>query len=127
MSRFLLEKLGLVVSCLLILDFCLSDATGQTPKYHIPARFVTLIPKEFPAAQTNPNKRKSATAFAPPPYGAAQKAAGASNPAKRRSLLGDVGGGTGDALDDMLTEIGDFTAQSGPLDNFDQLDLDFAA
>jgi hypothetical protein len=32
------------------------------PKYHIPARFVTLIPREFPAAQTNSKKRKSITA-----------------------------------------------------------------
>ncbi|CAB9509276.1 expressed unknown protein [Seminavis robusta] len=38
-----------------------ADHTGVLPKYHIPARFVTLIPREFPAAQTNSKKRKSAT------------------------------------------------------------------
>lgn len=40
----------------------LLDATGQVPQYHIPARFVTLIPREFPASQENSgkqNKRKS--------------------------------------------------------------------
>jgi hypothetical protein len=40
------------------------DATGQVPKYHIPARFATLIPKEFPAssapAAPATNKRKGA-------------------------------------------------------------------
>ena len=88
---------------------------------------MTLIPKEFPAAQTNPNKRKSTTALVPPPYGGGQQpGAAGSNQAKRRSLLGDVGGGSGDALEDMLNEMGDFPTQVGPLDNFDQLDLDFA-
>lgn len=38
------------------------DATGQVPKYHIPARFVTSIPREFPASEdpaTQKTKRKS--------------------------------------------------------------------
>eukprot|EP00980_Cylindrotheca_fusiformis_P001141 scaffold319_cov97-Cylindrotheca_fusiformis.AAC.1 len=33
------------------------DATGQVPQYHIPARFVTLIPREFPASQENSGKQ----------------------------------------------------------------------
>lgn len=42
------------------------DAKGLMPKYHIPARFVTLIPRELPAAQpagttAKANKRKSTT------------------------------------------------------------------
>ena len=35
------------------------DASGVLPKYHIPARFVTLIPREFPAAQTNNNNNNN--------------------------------------------------------------------
>lgn len=41
------------------------DVVGQVPKYHIPARFVTLIPREFPASQgnnpSNSNRRTSST------------------------------------------------------------------
>ena len=37
------------------------DQTGMIPTYHIPARFVTLIPREFPSSQppAKNNKRKS--------------------------------------------------------------------
>jgi hypothetical protein len=38
-----------------------TNKQGKLPHYHIPARFVTLIPREFPASQTNPKKRKSST------------------------------------------------------------------
>jgi hypothetical protein len=44
----------------------LLDPTGALPKYHIPARFVTLIPREFPASQTNSKKRKSVTSAQAP-------------------------------------------------------------
>ena len=42
------------------------DPTGALPKYHIPARFVTLIPREFPASQTTSKKRKSFTSAQAP-------------------------------------------------------------
>lgn len=37
------------------------DEAGVIPTYHIPARFVTLIPREFPSSQppSKSNKRKS--------------------------------------------------------------------
>ena len=121
-SCFIISGLTMVVVIRGFIMFIITllDATGQTPKYHIPARFVTLIPREFPAAQTNSNKRKSATAFVPPPYGGgAQQASAAANPAKRRSLLGDVRGSSGNALDDMLNEMGDFqNLQSGFSDSY---------
>jgi SGF29 tudor-like domain len=39
------------------------DETGVIPKYHIPARFVTLIPREFPSAQppSASNKKRKST------------------------------------------------------------------
>lgn len=42
-----------------------ADATGKMPHYHIPARFVTLIPREFPAAQTQKKKRSPPVALPP--------------------------------------------------------------
>jgi len=33
------------------------DPTGKVPQYHIPARFVTLIPREFPASQESSSKQ----------------------------------------------------------------------
>ena len=71
------------------------DETGVIPKYHIPARFVTLIPRELPSAQ---------------PPSASNK--------KRKS----AGGGSGSATkqqkpDDFLSF--DFEG------NFESLDLDF--
>lgn len=76
------------------------DAMGTIPKYHIPARFVTLIPREFPSSQppttanpTNNNKRKSQI----------------STPEKNTKQQ---------RMDDFL----DFDDFDG---NFDSLDLDF--
>lgn len=51
------------------------DETGVIPKYHIPARFVSLIPKEFPSSEpptaNKSNKRKSASS---PPGNAPKQA-----------------------------------------------------
>jgi hypothetical protein len=89
------------------------DATGQVAKYHIPARFVTLIPREFSASQAsmaaNKNKRKGAP-LTP-----------GSTPGKREKkdddfLLMDFEGGDFDALDL------DFDA---PLEDDEEADADF--
>ena len=37
------------------------DVDGVIPQRHIPARFVTLIPREFPASHTHRKKRKSSS------------------------------------------------------------------
>jgi len=37
------------------------DATGAIPQRHIPARFVTLIPREFPGSQVQSNKPKKSS------------------------------------------------------------------
>lgn len=74
------------------------DATGQVPKFHIPARFVTLVPRELPAAQVPGSGAKSG---------------------KRKSLSSPGHGGTPkmQKTDDFMSF--DFDG------NFDALDLDF--
>ena len=76
------------------------DATGQVAKYHIPARFVTQIPREFPASQANTAANKNKRKGGPLPA--------ASNPAKREKPTQD-----------------DFLEMSFSSGNFDSLDLDF--
>jgi hypothetical protein len=110
--------------------------TGQTPTYHIPARFVTLIPRSFPAAQANTApktnaKRKSAPGSlpsidggggGPPGFGPGSEG---NKRGRQMSLSSIMPTSSDDALNDMLSEMEDFPTTSGPLDNFDQLDLDF--
>lgn len=43
------------------------DHTGAIPKCHIPARFVTVIPREFPGAQTTSKKRRGSFSLAGAP------------------------------------------------------------
>ena len=77
------------------------DETGTIPKYHIPARFVSLIPKEFPSSQpptvNKSNKRKSSTTTTHTPE----------NRNKQKKVTDD------------LMDFDDFDG------NFDALDLDF--
>mmetsp|Transcript_25593 Transcript_25593/g.37810 ORF Transcript_25593/g.37810 Transcript_25593/m.37810 type:complete len:600 (+) Transcript_25593:51-1850(+) len=97
--------------------------TGKMPQYHIPARFVTLIPKEFPAAQ-NPNKKRKASTTAsslasqltnPKPNKRAnnQQTPSKTNSSQQRHKRDES---SDSALNDMLDEIayGDLT-----MDNFD--------
>lgn len=51
------------------------DQGGSLPQFHIPARFVTLIPREFPAAQTT-KKKKSSKASAVLPVASPGEAVG---------------------------------------------------
>jgi hypothetical protein len=81
------------------------DVTGQVPKYHIPARFVTLIPREFPASQSSKTTNKRKASLLP-----------GANPAKRAKQ-------DDDPLGDMFSDM-DFQGGES-LDNFDALDLDF--
>ena len=77
----------------------IADVTGQVPQYHIPARFVTLIPREFPASQAN---------------------AGANKKRKSTSQPGSASSKQKTQQDDFLAfDFGD------GLGNFDALDLDF--
>jgi len=97
--------------------------TGKMPQYHIPARFVTLIPKEFPAAQ-NPNKKRKASTAAsslasqlanPKP---SKRANNQQTPSKTKTSqqMHKRDESSDSALNNMLDEIayGDLT-----LDNFD--------
>jgi SGF29 tudor-like domain len=92
--------------------------TGKMPQYHIPGRFVTLIPREFPGAVQNQKKRK---ASAPP---MALPMSGGIKGAKRSGIVKHKRGPSSDsAFNDMLEEIpyGDI---GGDLD-LDQFELEF--
>jgi len=111
---------------IIVVQFDGEDAdpvTGNFPSYHIPARFVTLIPREFPASQsgrnsaggtktsgasvsTSGNKRKSSTSSS-------------GNTTKRRSSSADPG--NAGFLDALSMDLGGGDGLGG----FDELDLDF--
>jgi hypothetical protein len=78
------------------------DHTGAIPKCHVPARFVTVIPREFPGAQTTSKKHRGSNSSTGPH----------SNSNGPQSL--EKGG---DPLDSMLMF-------DGPLDGFEDLDFD---
>ena len=82
-----------------------ADETGSIPRCHIPARFVTLIPKEFPGAQPQPKNKPTKSSNSK----ASASTAAADNLAADGALdvLGDI------PFDDMAG-----------LDNFDELDFD---
>ncbi|KAI2511495.1 SGF29 tudor-like domain [Fragilaria crotonensis] len=97
--------------------------TGKMPHYHIPARFVTLIPREFPGASQNPKKRKSATSASIIPGSEVGKGGkrGSSNSV---SVAKHKRGPSSDsALNDMLDEI-DYGDINEELD-LDQFELEF--
>lgn len=65
------------------------DHTGSPPKCHIPARFVTLIPREFPSFQDKATRRQSTTAAAPP-AASGQTFAGFADPLNNLDLTLDA-------------------------------------
>ena len=90
------------------------DASGQLPKYHIPARFVTLIPREFPAAQAGNKKRKSVTAAQAP-------AAAIDTPSSVKSIKSiNSFGLQDDALGGMVNDMGldDLQMSTDSLEDF---------
>mmetsp|Transcript_7902 Transcript_7902/g.19419 ORF Transcript_7902/g.19419 Transcript_7902/m.19419 type:complete len:632 (+) Transcript_7902:134-2029(+) len=110
---------------IIVVQFDGEDAdpfTGQFPSYHIPARFVILIPREFPASQIG-----RAAAGTKATSASSASTAVATN--KRKSSTGSAGsskrrqsaGSSGDA--GFLDISMDFGA--GGLGGFDDLDLDF--
>jgi len=68
------------------------DATGSVKQYHIPARFVTLIPREFPASN-HPNKKKSSAVTL-------QRRRSSTKPSSHKR-----GESSDSALDDMLDQF----------------------
>ena len=95
------------------------DATGQIPKCHIPARFVVIIPREFPASQPSSSgkKRKDSSQHGSTASKKSATAAAASNAMVQSvpaSLLDDTLN-----LDDM-----NFEGALQGLDGFDDLDFD---
>lgn len=100
------------------------DPTGVLPKYHIPARFVTLIPREFPAAQTNSKKRKSVTAVQASLLPNAANTMGSSQSVKRDSFTAE-GLMTDDGLGGMVNGM-NFDDLNMSTDSLDDFGFDFS-
>lgn len=92
--------------------------TGKMPQYHIPGRFVTLIPREFPGAAQNQKKRKATAPPMAPPMSGGIKGAKRSGSVKHKR-----GPSSDSALNDMLEEI-PYSDIGGDLD-LDPFELEF--
>jgi len=100
--------------------FSPADETGVLPKHHIPARFVTLIPREFEASLANNKKRKSLTS--------AQPSLLPNNASNKRQSLTDGGSGIGggdDVMDGMVTGMG-FDDLNMSADSLEDFGFDFS-
>ena len=81
------------------------DESGNLPKYHIPARFVTLIPREFPASNNTSKKKRTI------------------EPIKRNVKKHKREGSSDSALNEMISEMAYGDNPNSDLD-LDQFDLD---
>lgn len=112
---------------IIVVQFDGEDAdlmTGQFPSYHIPARFVILIPREFSASQSGRNggggggaKSSSASMGTSSSNKRRSTSVSSGNSNKRRSSSAADSGGF---LDSLSMDLGD-----NGLGGFDDLDLDF--
>ena len=93
-----------------------ADETGSIPRCHIPARFVTLIPREFPGAQA-PNKKRRPSLESPSNAKTTKTAAfGVTAPSAKPSAP---------EMEDALNALGDMPFDEMPgLGDFDELDFD---
>jgi hypothetical protein len=91
------------------------DATGAIPKCHIPARFVTMIPSEFPGVKVDTSKSKS-------------KKAGATSKAPSIPLLPDTKAtmAAANSSEDFLDTLSElkFEDEMAGFDGFEDLDFD---
>lgn len=111
------------------------DQGGALPQHHIPARFVTLIPREFPSAQITKKKRN------PPASSSTTLESGSSEPTTSKAKRGSVvrerkssgtnkakGGAdhkpgvSDDTLNDMLSEMAYEFGETDELNNFEKMD-----
>lgn len=103
------------------------DDTNNVPQRHIPARFVTLIPREFPAAQVNRKKRRSSSAplaGQPPtsakPHGHGQSQQESSLPlvsSRKGSVSAPATTSKGDRNGDPASASGGMDVRGGELDD----------
>lgn len=99
------------------------DPSGDLPKWHIPARFVTLIPKEFPSSQATGSKqgskKRASTSSAAPKLNdkaaPKRKNSRGSNSSDARKRLNSADS-SDSALNNMITELAG---------GMDEDDLDF--
>lgn len=82
-----------------------------------------MIPREFPASQTNSKKRRASTKDVPLPSAKNAKTSGGKNNKNKKN--NNVNGG--DALDSMIGEMGyaDLVSNDS-LDDLGQFDFDFS-
>ena len=90
--------------------------TGLIPQCHIPARFVTLIPREFPASQANNNSTTTTTTTKVRMTNSRKRKASAVVQSAAAAMLDDPMNGV---LDDMT-----FDGGLPGLEGFDDLDFD---
>jgi len=109
---------------IIVVQFDGEDAdpyTGQFPSYHIPARFVTLIPREFPASQsggaTTGRKATSASTTSASTTSKRKASSASSTGSSKRRQSAASAADTG--FLDIAMDFG------GGLGDFDNLDLDF--
>lgn len=93
-----------------------ADETGSIPRCHIPARFVTLIPREFAGAQGQNKKRRPS--LESPSNSKTSKAASATTAPPPKSAAAPE-------MEDPLSALGDMPFDDMPgLGDFDELDFD---
>lgn len=95
-----------------------ADETGSIPRCHIPARFVTLIPREFHGAQAQ-NKKRRPSLESPPSNAKTSKAtaSGATAPPPKATAAPE--------MEDPLNGLGEMPFDDMPaLGDFDELDFD---
>lgn len=104
--------------------------TGALPNYHIPARFVTLIPREFAASQTNSKKRKSVTTTQAPLLPNANKSKrNSTTSTKSNENKNNISGQLmeEDPLGSMIGQMGfEDLVSANSLDDLEQFDFDFS-
>jgi len=102
-----------------------ADSAGKFPSYHIPSRFVTLIPREFPASKTGSSVIKSNSASFSTSSGNKRKSATSlsGNTNKKRSNA--VSSSGGEYMDTALPFAFNKVAGAEGGLGFDDLDLDF--
>merc|ERR1712238_295765 len=101
-----------------------ADSAGKFPSYHIPSRFVTIIPREFPASKTGSSFSKStSTSFGTSSGNKHKTTTSSGNTSKKRTSVVSPGGG--DYMDTALPFDFNKVAGGGGGLGFDDLDLDF--
>merc|ERR1712238_346899 len=102
-----------------------ADSAGKFPSYHIPSRFVTIIPREFPASKSGSSFSKSTSTSFSTSSGNKRKSTTSSSGDTSKKRTSVVSSGGGDYMDTALPFDFNKVAGGGGGLGFDDLDLDF--